>query len=660
MVPRDCSPTRSAWLRRRYAPIKLARCPDGRYRPLTSGIFKTPPFQRSRPVPELLFKGKEFVYNHHLAIPYRPLIPHPEKSIGEPRLDGNLVIHGDNLLALKSLLPMYAGKVDCVFIDPPYNTGNEGWCYNDNVNSPMMKEWLSSNPVGIEDGLRHDKWLAMMWPRLRLLHELLADTGSIWMTLDDNEIHRGRALLDEVFGGKAFVACIVWQKRYSRENREAIGDVHDYVLVYAKDPEYFKAVRNLVSPTDEQLKVYRNPNNDPRGNWRPIPMNAQGHRKNQMYPIKAPGGAIHHPPEGRCWSMIESEFKALLKAGRIYFGQDGNSQPNVIRYENEVDGFVPWTWWPSEEVGHTDEAKKEIYQIFGKDESFPTIKPSRLLRRIIEIATHKQAVVLDSFAGTGTTAHAVLAANQKDGGHRRFILVECEDYADRLTAERVRRVINGYAFAGTRREELHREPLTWTKLRNAHKLLDQVAGIENLEEHRFDRIAKAVKDGELIVTGEKSVTKRTEGLGGGFTFCTLGEAVEMDKLLTGEALPSFEALGSLLYYLAANQAAPPSPPTPLSEGEGSERETVAGCGYLGESAALHLWLIYRPDLDFLKSRDAALTLSRAEAIVRAKPPGKKHLVFAPAKFASRKLLEEAGLPVEFAALPFALYRIERS
>jgi adenine-specific DNA-methyltransferase len=153
-----------------------------------------------------MFKGKEFVYNHHLAVPFRPLEPIADKSIGDARLDGNLIIHGDNLHALKALLPMYAGKIDCIFIDPPYNTGNENWSYNDNVNSPVIREWLDSNPVGIEDGLRHDKWCAMMWPRLRLLHELLSETGSFWMTLDDNEIQHARMMLDEIFGEKNFVA----------------------------------------------------------------------------------------------------------------------------------------------------------------------------------------------------------------------------------------------------------------------------------------------------------------------------------------------------------------------------------------------------------------------------------------------------------------------
>ncbi|MGB1088559.1 MAG: DNA methyltransferase, partial [Alphaproteobacteria bacterium] len=158
---------------------------------------------------ELHFKGKEFVYNHHLSVPFRPLVPDEAKGVGPVDLDGNLIIQGDNLHALKALLPKYAGKVDCIFIDPPYNTGNEGWCYNDNVNAPMIREWFNSNPIGEEDGLRHDKWCAMMWPRLQMLRELLADTGSVWITLDDHEIHRGRHLFDEVFGQQNFAGMLI-------------------------------------------------------------------------------------------------------------------------------------------------------------------------------------------------------------------------------------------------------------------------------------------------------------------------------------------------------------------------------------------------------------------------------------------------------------------
>ena len=182
-------------------------------------------------MPELVFKGKEYVYNHHLTVPYRPLIAHADKSVGPADLHGNLIIHGDNLHALKSLLPRYAGKVDLVFIDPPYNTGNENWSYNDNVNSPIMREWLRSNPVNAEDMLRHDKWLCMMWPRLVLLRELLSEHVSLWMTLDDNEIHRARCIIDEIFGEDAFIANVVWQKNYAPKNTaQFFSEDHDHVL----------------------------------------------------------------------------------------------------------------------------------------------------------------------------------------------------------------------------------------------------------------------------------------------------------------------------------------------------------------------------------------------------------------------------------------------
>ena len=185
---------------------------------------------------EINFKGKEFVYNHHLSVPFRPLVPDPDKGIGEPALDGNLIIHGDNLHALKSLLPLYAGKVDCVFIDPPYNTGHEGWCYNDNVNAPMIREWLDANPVGVDDGLRHDKWCAMMWPRLRLLYELLDDHGVMFVTIGDDEVHRLTDICCELFGPENHVATFVWRKVDSpNDNKVAITPDHDYVLCFARD-----------------------------------------------------------------------------------------------------------------------------------------------------------------------------------------------------------------------------------------------------------------------------------------------------------------------------------------------------------------------------------------------------------------------------------------
>jgi len=394
--------------------------------------------------------GKEAVVNHHLQVPFHLLKDVPDLACGEPG-DGNLIVQGDNLVALKALLPYYAGQVKCIYIDPPYNTGNENWVYNDNVNSPVIREWLGK-VVGKEGETldRHDRWLCMMYPRLALLKRFLRSDGSIWISMDDSEIDLLRVLMDEIFGRERFIACNVWQKRYSRENREAIGDVHEYVLIYAIDPEEFKAARNRVPLTEEQAKIYKNLNNDPKGRWRGIPMTAQGWRPNQMYEIVAPAGVVHRPPEGRCWSMIESEFMKLRDEGRVYFGKDEKSQPSVIRYLDEVDGFVPWTWWPHEEVGHTDEARKEIQGLFTTQTAFDTPKPTRLLERVLQIASKPGDLILDSFAGSGTTGHAVLKLNQAEPNKepRRFILVEIEPkIAREVTAERVRRVAEGYTKA---------------------------------------------------------------------------------------------------------------------------------------------------------------------------------------------------------------------
>lgn len=399
-------------------------------------------------MPTLNWIGKAAVVKHHKDVPFRLLEPVPALSCGDPA-SGNLIVQGDNLHALKALLPRYAGQVKCIYIDPPYNTGNEGWAYNDNVNSPEIRKWLGE-VVGKEGETldRHDRWLCMMYPRLVLLKQFLRDDGSIWISMDESEIAHLRLLMDEIFGRHRFVACNAWQKRYSRENRGSIGDVHEYVMVYAQIPDIFQATRNRIPIDEKQAAVYKNPNNDPKGRWRGIPMTAQGYRPNQMYEIETPSGRKVRPPEGRCWSTIEREFLKLKADGRIYFGKDGSSQPNTIRYLSEVEGFVPWTWWPHEEVGHTDESRKEIQDIFGTQTAFDTPKPTRLLDRILQIATDKDSLILDSFAGSGTTGHAVLKQNIADGGMRRFILVEMdENIAANVTAERVKRVSQGYTNA---------------------------------------------------------------------------------------------------------------------------------------------------------------------------------------------------------------------
>jgi len=368
---------------------------------------------------ELTWIGKE----NRPRLEPRILLEDPEKSyhakqrVTDNDIFDNRLIFGDNLLALKALEQEFAGRVKCVFIDPPYNTGSAFEHY--------------------DDGVEHSIWLSLIRDRLEILRTLLSEDGSIWITIDDNEAHYLKIVCDEIFGRSNFVASMIWQKRYSRENREAIGDAHDYVIVYARSAERFKNARNLVPMTPEQSKVYKNPNHHPRGRWRGIPMTAQGYRPNQMYKIIAPGGAVHTPPEGRCWSTIEPEFLKLREAGKIYFGKDNNGQPNIIRFLDEVEGLVPWTWWPHEEVGHTDEAKKEMHGIFGKVEAFITPKPERLLYRIIHIASNPGDLVLDSFAGSGTTG----AVAQKMG--RRWIMVELGEHANTHIIPRLKKVIDG-------------------------------------------------------------------------------------------------------------------------------------------------------------------------------------------------------------------------
>ncbi|THG40998.1 site-specific DNA-methyltransferase [Sphingomonas olei] len=601
-------------------------------------------------MPELQFKGKEFVYNHHLTVPFRPLVPHADKGIGEARLDGNLIVHGDNLHALKALLPSYAGKVDCIFIDPPYNTGNEGWAYNDNVNSPMIREWLGGT-VGLDDGLRHDKWACMMWPRLKLLYELLDEGGTLWVTLDDNEVSHARDLLDEIFGEDSFIACCIWHKVYSPKNTaQFFSEDHDYVLVYAKDRGSWSP--NLLPRSDEMEERYINPDNDARGPWKPSDLTARNPYSKGKYTVTGPTGKAFNSGT-RYWRQSVEKFEEMDADNRIWWGEDGGNMPAQKRFLSEVkQGVTPQTIWEYSDVGHTQEAKKQLNAImaYGTDDiSFITPKPTRLIERVLQLGSTTDSIILDSFAGSGTTAHAVLAANARDGGNRRFILVEGEDYADTLTAERVRRVVNGYAFTGTQREELLREPLTFGKLRNAATLLEKVQQIETLDGPKFDRIAKTVKDGALIVTGERDVAETTPGLGGAFTYCTLGDPIEMDAILSGAALPDKAAMAALLWHTATATPLPADSMTDAPDiGEGVAR--------LGNLAGRTYWLIYRPDLDWLKSADAALSLTKARAIA-ATTPG-NHLVFAPAKFVSRELLARERIDVDYAPLPFALYRLE--
>ena len=411
-------------------------------------------------MPTLEWIGKEKVINHHQEVPFRVLDrQYSFDESGQHAGDNgseNMIIHGDNLDALKALLPRYEGRVKCIYIDPPYNTGNEGWVYNDNVNDPKIKKWLGE-VVGKEgeDLSRHDKWLCMMYPRLKLLQKLLAEDGAIFISIDDAEFYNLRSICNEVFGDHNFIATIIWRKNYSpKGTAKHFSEDHDYILVFGKSADIW--LPHKMPRTEKQNKAYKNPDNDPRGPWKSSDLSARNYYSKGVYEIVTPSGrVIEGPPPGSYWRVSKEKFQELDLDHRIWWGKDGNNVPAIKRFLSEVsDGIVPQTYWPYEEVGHTQDAKKEVKSIFANDMPFDTPKPTRLVERILQIASNPDSIILDSFAGSGTTAHAVLNMNKADGGNRKFILVEMMDYADSITAERVRRVIRGYgegknAAAGT-------------------------------------------------------------------------------------------------------------------------------------------------------------------------------------------------------------------
>ncbi len=402
-------------------------------------------------MPTLNWIGKDAVINHHHEVKFRLLKDVPELGCGDPGT-GNLIVEGDNLEALKALLPYYAGQVKCIYIDPPYNTGNEGWVYNDNVKSPLITEWLGK-VVGKEGETldRHDRWLCMMYPRLALLKEFLREDGSIFISLDDNEIQALRYVMDEIFGAQNFITTVLWQKVYSPKNSARhFSEDHDYIAVYAKNAQVWTP--NLVGRSDEQDAAYKNRDNDPRGPWKTGDLSARNFYSQGTYEIIGPTGrVIVGPPTGMYWRVSKTKFDELNRDNRIWWGKDGTAIPQIKRFLSEVkQGVVPQTMWFYKDVGHNQDAKKELVEVMDfkdSDSVFITPKPTRLIERILQIATNPGDLVLDSFAGSGTTGHAVLKMNaaNAEAEARRFILVEMEPtIAKTITAERVKRVAEGY------------------------------------------------------------------------------------------------------------------------------------------------------------------------------------------------------------------------
>jgi adenine-specific DNA-methyltransferase len=365
-------------------------------------------------MPTLNWHKREEAVRTAMRAPYRLLEPVAELSYGDADSE-NLLIQGDNLDALKALLPYYAGRVRCIAIDPPYNTQSAFEHYDDN--------------------LEHSTWLSLMYPRLELLRDLLAEDGSIWVCIDDNEAHYLKVIMDEVFGRKNFIANVVWQKRTSPDARIQLGPAHDNILVYAPCPDRLNLNRLKLTQTREAS--FKNPDNDPRGHWSSTDFTAQGWRPNQMYKITTPAGVIYEPPGGRCWANVEEAFEKLRADGRMWFGKQGKSRPRVKNFLSETEGISSWTWWPHLEAGHNQEAKKEIIELFGTDEAFDTPKPERLFERVLRIATNPGDLVLDSFLGSATTA----AVAHKMG--RRWIGIELGDHAVTHCVPRLKKVVDG-------------------------------------------------------------------------------------------------------------------------------------------------------------------------------------------------------------------------
>lgn len=478
-------------------------------------------------MPTLNWIGKEAVVNHHLQVPFHLLKDVPSLACGDPG-SGNLIVQGDNLVALKALLPYYAGQVKCIYIDPPYNTGNEKWSYNDNVNSPIIRDWLGKVVGGEGETLdRHDRWLCMMYPRLALLRQFLRQDGSIFISIDDNEVQSLRYIMDEIFGASNFVATILWQKVYSPKNSARhFSEDHDYLLVYAKRAEIWKP--NLLPRNEKQDSAYKNRDNDPRGPWKTGDLSARNYYSLGTYEIVCPSGrVIPHPPVGMYWRVSKDKFLELDRDKRIWWGKKGDAIPQIKRFLTEVkQGLVPQTMWFYTDVGHTQDAKKELLQVIDfpdSDSVFITPKPTKLIQRVIEIGTNPGELVLDSFSGSGTTGHAALKLNKaySDQEARRFILVEMEPkIAREVTAERVRRVAEGY---------------------------DNAKG-ENIE-----------------------------GLGGGFRYCELGEPLFYKDGKIREYV-SFDDLARHVYFTETGEPLP--------------REQKTTSPFLGECRGVGIYLLY--------------------------------------------------------------------
>lgn len=445
--------------------------------------------ERPRLEPRILLEDQELSY-------------HAPKRISESDIFDNILIHGDNLLALKALESEFAGRVKCVFIDPPYNTGSAFEQY--------------------DDGLEHSIWLALMRDRLELIHNLLSKDGSLWITIDDNECHYLKVICDEIFGRANFVASCAWEKDKGGRGDADISLSHDHLLVVAKDRRRWGQVRNLLSRTPTQLGRFKNPDNDPRGPWRQgDDGTAKSGTDKQRFEVTLPSGRVVRPPDGRYWAFSPETLEKARAEGRAYFGQDGNRLPIIKRYLSEVrSGVAPRTWWPADEVGTNQSAKRDhLNKLLAGIPPFETPKPETLLKRILEISTNPGDLVLDSFAGSGTTG----AVAHKMG--RRWIMVELGEHCHTHILPRLRKVIDGEDHGGISemRDLLWESKITLAQLRRGAELLKECEEAEDNACGNYSKFERKVEGEHLRLYGISG--NSGEPVGGGFRFFRLAPSL---------------------------------------------------------------------------------------------------------------------------------------
>ena len=499
-------------------------------------------------MPTLEWIGKKAVVNHHREVSFHLLQRDPKLSVGDPE-SGNLLVQGDNLVALKALLPYYAGQVKCIYIDPPYNTGDENWVYNDAVNSPEIREWLGK-VVGreAEDLSRHDKWLCMMYPRLRLLIQFLRSDGFLLVSLNDIELAHFRLLMNEILPeGRHFICTMIWKSRRNLDSRSLhnVSVDHEYVLAYRKGDGRFRGAT-------KDLSKYSNPDNDPRGSWMSdnlVGLATKDRRPNLHYDLKDPATGIVYPCPPKGWRYSQDTMKQKIAEGRILWPKKKTGRPRHKKFFRELqDEFAGYSSFI--DCGNTNEGTEEVIRIMG-EEKFIFPKPRSLVETLVEQTTEDGDIVMDSFAGTGTTGHAVLSLNKVDGKKRRFILVELEEeICCGITRERLKRVIEGYSFSnGEKKHVVEGLESGFSYCRLAEPLFDEDGEIQ--KSVKFPDLATHVFFIETGTPLPKKATGKTPLLGvhNGTAVYLLYNGVLKDKSPNGgnaltravlESLPSHD------------------------------------------------------------------------------------------------------------------------